>query len=352
MNNTETLHNTIGQIFAPGKGVLAADESVVSIHKRFAALSIPETDEKRLAYRRLLISTEGLNESISGVIFHDETFRQVIEDGKTFAQYCTEHGIVPGIKVDKGLIDLPNFPGEKLTVGLDGLKERLEEYYALGARFTKWRAVVDVATSTDSGIEANMRNLALYAGLAQQAGLVPMVEPEVLYEGVHTIYECKERMTNVLTHLFGELALYKVDITAVILKTSFVLPGHQSADGIADEDEVAKLTAEVLRATVPENIGGIVFLSGGQSPSQASDNLSRVMKHGPFKFPITYSYSRAIQDPVLEQFAKNAIDEAKAREIFKDRLCMNTLALKGEYDLSKETGISSNVSSMTHSQDL
>ncbi|MEN9604872.1 MAG: hypothetical protein RJB39_557 [Candidatus Parcubacteria bacterium] len=350
--NTETLHNTIKQIFAPGKGVLAADESVASIHKRFEALSIPQTEEKRLAYRRLLIGTPGLHESISGVIFHDETFRQEIEGEKTFAKYCEEQGIVPGIKVDKGLIDLPNFPGEKITLGLDGLKERLEEYYSLGARFCKWRAVVDVSVSTDSGIEANMRNLALYAGLAQQAGIVPMVEPEVLYEGVHSVYECKEKMQNVLTHLFGELALYKVDLSGVILKTSFVLPGHQNVDGATDEDETAKLTAEVLLATVPKNIGGVVFLSGGQSPSQASDNLSRVMKHGPFPFPITYSYSRAIQDPVLEHFAKNAVDEAGAREIFKDRLAMNTLALKGEYDVSKETGISSKVAKVTGSQDL
>lgn len=350
--NTETLHDTIRQIFAPGKGVLAADESVTSIHKRFEALAIPQTEDKRLAYRRLLIATPDLNKSISGVIFHDETFRQIIESGKTFAEYCTEHGIVPGIKVDKGLADMPNFPGEKLTMGLDGLQERLNEYYALGARFTKWRAVVDVTTSTDSGIEANMRNLALYAGMAQQAGLVPMVEPEVLYEGVHSVHECKERLQNVLTHLFGELALYKVDITGVILKTSFVLPGHQNADPKLDPDEVAILTAEVLRATVPENIGGIVFLSGGETPTQASDNLSRVMKHGPYKFPITYSFSRAIQDPVLEQFSKNSIDDSKAREIFKDRLLMNTLALKGEYDVSKETGISVGTEAVAHSQDL
>ncbi len=352
MNTTETLHNTIRQIFAPGKGVLAADESVASIHKRFEALAIPQTEEKRLAYRTLLIATPNLNTEISGVIFHDETLRQVIESGKTFAEYCTEHSIVPGIKVHKGLVDLPQFPNEKLTLGLDGLKERLEEYYNLGARFTKWRAVVDVTTSTESGVEANMRNLALYALFAQQAGLVPMVEPEVLYEGVHTIHECKERLANVLTHLFGELALYRVDITGVILKTSFVLPGHQHVDTAADADEVARLTAEVLRATVPENIGGVVFLSGGQQPAQATDNLSRVMKHGPFKFPITYSFSRAIQDPVLEQFAKNAIDEAGARTIFKDRLAMNTLALKAEYELSNETGISSKVAAPTHSQDL
>ncbi len=348
---TEKLHETIKQIFAEGKGLLAADESTNSIHKRFEALGIAQTEENRLAYRKLLIGTPDVSKYISGVIFYDETLRQEIEKGKTFAQYCTEHGIVPGIKVDKGLVDLPNFTGEKLTLGLDGLKERLEEYYKLGARFTKWRAVVDVTTSTDSGVEANMRNLALYASLAQQAGLVPIIEPEVLYDGTHSIYECAERLQNTLTHLFGELALYKVDITGVILKTSFVLSG-KSAVETATHEEVAKHTADVLLSTVPKNIGGIVFLSGGQTPTQAAMNLSELMKLGPFPFAMTYSYSRAIQDPVLAHFAKDAENEAEGQAILKDRLDMLTLALKGEYSFDKETGLSAKVEKVTGGQDL
>lgn len=347
-----TLHETIQKLFTTQKGILAADESVASIHKRFEALQIPTTESNRLAYRTLLIGTPALNEKISGVIFHDETFRQKI-DGKTFAEYCTENGIVPGIKVDKGLIDLPNFPGEKLTLGLDGLKERMEEYYALGARFCKWRAVVDVQGSSEEGIAANMRNLALYASIAQQAGIVPMVEPEVIYDGVHHIHETVDVMTRTLTHLFGELALYKVDMTGVILKTSMVLPGLKSGEDVETID-IAKETALVLRSTVPKNIGGIVFLSGGQTPIQATENLSKIMQQGPYDFPMTYSYSRAIQDPVLQYFAKHIQEEYihEARVILLDRLTMNTLALTGEYVTSNETGISAHVDTVTHSQDL
>ncbi|MES2622843.1 MAG: class I fructose-bisphosphate aldolase [Patescibacteria group bacterium] len=350
--NIQTLHETIEKIFQPKKGVLAADESPASIHKRFEALGIPLTEENRLGYRTAIVGTPNLSNQISGIIFQDETFRQTI-DGKTFAEYCTEHGIVPGIKVDKGLIDLPNFPGEKLTLGLDGLKERMEEYYALGARFCKWRAVVDVHASTEEGIAANMRNLALYASIAQQAGIVPMVEPEVLYDGTHFMHETKEKMLYTLTHLFGELALYKVDITGVILKTSMVLPGLKSGEEITTT-EVAHETALLLRTTVPKNIGGVVFLSGGQQPIQASENLSEIMKLRPYDFPITYSYSRAIQDPVLAYFSKHISDTdlTPVRNILVDRLDMNTLSLTGEYEQSKETGISAHVEKVTGSQDL
>lgn len=354
--NSTTLKDTVSNIFQSKKGVLAADESVASIHKRFEALAIPQTEENRLAYRTLLVATPDLSKQISGIIFHDETFRQKIE-GKTFAEYCTEHGIVPGIKVDKGLIDLPNFDGEKITLGLDGLKERMEEYYNLGARFCKWRAVVDVHTSTDEGIAVNMRNLALYASIAQQAGIVPMVEPEVLYDGAHLMHETKEKMINVLTHLFGELALYKVDMSGLILKTSMVLPGKKSGE-IVSTEEVATETSFVLRSCVPKNIGGVVFLSGGQDPIQAAENLSHIMKldsDASYGFPLTYSYSRAIQDPVLAYFAKHLSDAdctAEARKILVDRLNMLTLALVGTYDAGQETGVSAHVASVTGSQDM
>ena len=348
--HTQTLHDTIAKLFASGKGILAADESVASIHKRFEALNIPQTEESRLAYRSLLVGTPQLSNEISGIIYHDETFRQII-DGKTFAEYSTDNGIIPGIKVDKGLLDLPNFPGEKLTLGLDGLKERMDEYFSLGARFCKWRAVVDVQTSTQEGIEANMRNLALYASIAQSAGLVPMVEPEVLYDGEHLQHETKEVLVNVLTHLFGELALYRVDLTGVILKTSMALSGKKSGE-VVSAQEVAAATAEVLHGSVPKNIGGVVFLSGGQTPVQATENLSEIMKIGQYGFPLTYSYSRAIQDPVLHFFASDMKAVDAARVILKDRLDMNTLALAGTYSQANETGKSSVVESVTHSQDL
>lgn len=353
---SQVLTDTISKIFQPKKGVLAADESVASIHKRFEALSIPQTEENRLMYRTLLVETPALSEQISGIIFHDETFRQKI-GGKTFAEYCTEQGIVPGIKVDKGLIDIPNFEGEKMTLGLDGLSERMKEYYDLGARFCKWRVVVDVHASTEEGIAVNMRNLALYAAIAQQAGIVPMVEPEVLYDGTHLMHETKEKMINALTHLFGELAIYKVNLSGVILKTSMVLPGKRSGE-TASTTEVATETAFVLRSCVPKNIGGVVFLSGGQDPIQATENLSHIMKldmDAAYGFPLTYSYSRAIQDPVLAYVAKH-IGEAtcvgESRKILVDRLNMLTVALTGEYDTTKETGVSAHVDAVAGSQDL
>lgn len=347
---SEILQNTIQKLFAKDKGILAADESVRSINKRFEALAIDQTVENRLAFRKTLITTPDLHNYISGVIFHDETFRQEIEAGKTFAQYCEEHNIIPGIKVDEGLTDFPNFPDEKITIGIDSLRVRFEEYFNLGARFCKWRVVVDVKVSSDEIIELNLRNLAIYASLAQEAGIVPIIEPEVMYDGDHTIDECREKMSSVLTHLFGDLALYRVDLKNVILKTAMVLSGKKSIVK-AENDEIANDTSHILFSTVPENIGGVVFLSGGQTPTESTLNLSKIMQHGPYKFPITYSYSRALQDPVLEAFSKKT-DIEMTQKIFIDRLEMNTLALEGKYTLENETGLSSLVSNVTHSQDL
>jgi fructose-bisphosphate aldolase class I len=348
---SEILQNTIQKLFTKDKGILAADESVKSIDKRFELLNIPQTVENRLAWRRLLTETPNLSDFIRGVIFYDETFRQEIEPGKTFAKYCEENGIIPGIKVDEGLVDFPNFPNEKITQGIDGLRKRFEEYFSLGARFCKWRVVVDVKASTDDIIELNLRNLAIYASLAQEAGIVPILEPEVLYDGEHSIHECREKMSYVLTHLFGDLAIYRVDIKNVILKTAMVLAGKKSVEK-ASPEEIAEETSVLLMSTVPENIGGVVFLSGGQTPTEATLNLSNIIKKGPYKFPLTYSYSRALQDPVLESFAKDMNDVDNIRKIFIDRLQMNTLALKGEYEIDKETGISSKINQVTHSQDL
>ncbi|MBC7982003.1 fructose-bisphosphate aldolase class I [Candidatus Parcubacteria bacterium] len=347
---SEILQNTIQKLFAKDRGILAADESVASINKRFEALNIDQTVENRLAFRKTLIATPELHNYISGVIFHDETFRQEIEAGKTFAQYCEENNIIPGIKVDEGLAEFPNFNGEKITMGIDGLRKRFEEYFNLGARFCKWRVVVDVKASTDEIIELNLRNLAIYASLAQEAGIVPIIEPEVMYDGEHTIEECREKLSFVLTHLFGDLAIYRVDIKNVILKTAMVLSGKKSIVK-AESDEIAGDTSHILLSTVPETIGGVVFLSGGQTPTEASLNLSKIMALGPYKFPITYSYSRALQDPVLEAFSQGK-DIDTTRKIFIDRLEMNTLALEGKYTLENETGLSSHINNVTHSQDL
>ncbi len=348
---SEILQNTIEKLFAKDKGILAADESVASIHKRFEALNIDQTVENRLGYRKLLVETPELSKYISGIIFHDETFKQEIESGKTFAKYCEENGIIPGVKVDEGLVDFPNFPGEKVTLGIDGLKKRFEEYFSLGARFCKWRVVVDVLDSTDEIIELNLRNLAIYASLAQEAGIVPIIEPEVMYAGKHDLEECREKMSKVFTHLFGDLAIYRVDIKHVILKTAMVLAGKDSATK-ATPEEIARETSHILMSTVPETIGGVVFLSGGQTPTESTLNLSNIMNHGPYKFPITYSYSRALQDPVLEAFSKDKNNTDEIRKIFIDRLEMNTIALEGKYTLENETGLSSKINQVTHSQDL
>ncbi len=347
---SEILQQTIEKLFAKDKGILAADESVMSINKRFEALNIDQTVENRLAFRKALIATPDLHTFISGVIFHDETFRQDMGDGKTFAKYCEENNIIPGIKVDEGLVDFPNFPNEKMTIGIDGLKKRFEEYFNLGARFSKWRVVISVKDSTDEMIELNLRNLAIYASLAQEAGIVPIIEPEVMYDGDHDIEECREKMSYVLTHLFGDLALYRVDIKNVILKTAMVLSGKKHV-AHAGSDEISEFTSHILMSTVPETIGGVVFLSGGQTPTESTLNLSKIMQHGPYKFPITYSYSRALQDPVLEAFSKGE-DTDTIRKIFIDRLAMNTLALEGKYTLENETGLSSKINNVTHSQDL
>ncbi len=345
------MQETIQKIFATYKGVLAADESGKSINKRFEDLNIPQTIENHLAFRKILLETSNLNKYISGVIFHDETFKQEIVPGKTFVQYCSEQGIVSGIKVDEGLTDIPNFPGEKVTLGIDDLRPRLKEYYDLGARFCKWRSVIDVKHTTDEILEVNIKNLALYASLAEEAGIVPIIEPEVLYDGEHTIEECYDKMSYVFDILFKELSEYKVDIKNIILKMAMVLSGKQ-LDHKADSDTIAKLTSEILKNKVPVDIGGVVFLSGGQTPIEATLNLNNIIKNGPYNFPLTYSYSRALQDPVLKSFSENPTDINKIQSIFIDRLEMNTLALKGQYDLSNETGLSSNINKVTHSQDL
>lgn len=339
------MQETIKKIFTENKGILAADESGKSINKRFEALGIEQTIENHLAFRRVLIETPNLNKYISGIIFHDETFRQDVEMGKGFVKYCQENDIVPGIKVDLGLDD------DKITLGIDGLEIRMKEYFDLGARFSKWRAVVDVKNTSDEIILTNMKNLAIYASIAQKIGIVPIVEPEVMYDGEHSIEECREKMSHVYDVLFKQLSEQGVDIKNIVLKTAMVLAGKNSSAKSSSE-EIAKETSWVLQNKVPGDIGGVVFLSGGQTPIEATLNLNNILKHGPYNFPLTYSYSRALQDPVLKSFSENPNDISKIQSIFIDRLEMNTLALKQQYDLAHETGLSSNINQVTHSQDL
>lgn len=343
---SEILQDTIQKLFTKGKGILAADESGKSINKRFEALNIEQTVENHLSFRKILIKTPNLNNYISGIIFHDETFKQEIEIGKTFVQYCEEKGIIPGIKVDEGLSE------EKVTLGIETLKDRLQTYFDLGGRFCKWRVVVDVEGSmTEEVIKININNLVKYASIATEIGVVPIIEPEVLYDGNHSIDECKQKMSYVFDILFKELLNQGVDIKNIILKTAMVLAGKNYINK-STSDEIAKETSYMLHEKIPANIGGVVFLSGGQTSTEATLNLNNILKYGPYQFPITYSYSRALQDPVLKSFSENPTDISKIQSIFTDRLEMNTLALKGEYDLSKETGLSSDINQVTHSQDL
>ncbi len=343
---SEILQETIQKIFTKDKGILAADESGKSINKRFEILNIDQTVENHLAFRKILIETTNLNKYISGVIFYDETFKQEIEIGKTFVQYCEENGIVPGIKVDEGLSEY------KITLGIETLGNRLRSYFDLGARFCKWRAVIDVINTSEDILNINIKNLAIYAKIATDIGVVPIIEPEVLYDGEHTIEQCKEKMSHVFDLLFKELELQGVDIKYVILKTAMVLAGKNSVNKSTTE-EISKETSDILKNKVPGNIGGVVFLSGGQTPTESTLNLNNIIKAGPYNFPMTYSYSRALQDPVLKAFSENATDILNMQKIFIDRLEMNTLALRGQYDLSKETGISTHINQVTtHSQDL
>ncbi len=332
----QSLQSIAKVMMQDGKGILAADASATTMNKRLAAVGVEQDEEWRRKYRQLLFTTPGFSEGISGVILYDGTIRQSADDGTPFAKLLEQHGVVPGIKVDKGKVDLPNFPGEQVTEGLDGLKERLEEYYEMGARFAKWRAVIPIGEGlpNEAAIEANAHALARYAGICQEVGIVPMVEPEVLIDGDHTIGRCDAVMRATLGTVFYELERYRIDLTGTILKTSMVLSGKER--GMDAPEAVADHTVGVLRDMVPQELAGVVFLSGGQFPEQASANLNAIMRRGPHPWLMTFSYSRALQEPVLSAWEGVDANIEEAQRVFKHRIDMNVAARAAQYDSSME----------------
>lgn len=331
----EELHDIARAMVAPGKGIIAIDESTATIAKRFAGVGIENTEENRRAYRELLLTAPKLNEHISGAILFDETIRQSTRDGVPFTKVMMDNGIIPGIKVDKGTHPLAGCPGELITEGLDGLRARLQEYAALGARFAKWRAVItinpDDGLPTNACIEANAHALARYAALCQECGLVPMVEPEVLMDGEHDIDECYDVTEATLRALFSALHLFEVDLTGTILKASMVVSGKDCPEQ-ASVEEVAEATLICLKSTVPAILTGIVFLSGGQSDRDATAHLN-AMNQYETPWPLSFSYGRAMQSAALKIWSEDLVGNyAKAQETVYARARENGLAAKGEWE--------------------
>ena len=335
------LESTVTALIAPGKGILAADESFPTIEKRFKAINIPSTEENRRAYREMLFTTSGLGEFISGTILFDETIRQKTKGGMPLAEVLARESIVPGIKVDKGTAALPNFPGEKMTQGLDGLRDRLNEYRELGARFTKWRAVITIGDGVPSRacIQTNAASLALFAALSQQAGLVPIVEPEVLMNGSHTIARCEGVTTATLQSVFSALFDQRVVFEHLLLKTNMVLSGMECPEQ-AGIEEIAQSTLRCFRRSVPAAVPGIVFLSGGQSDRDATVRLNATCKAGaaaPWK--LSFSYGRALQAPALKAWKGSPSNVPAAQAALHHRAQCNGLAVQGKYSEAMETAM-------------
>lgn len=327
-----TLIQTVARLLIAPKGLLAADESIKSCNARFEKLGVPTTEEKRREYRELLITTPDIEEYISGFILVDETIREAKADGTKFTDILKGKGIEIGIKVDEGLVDLLDHPGEKITQGLDGLSDRLKEYRKMGATFAKWRAVYSISDNTPSELcmKANAEILTKYAIACQAEGIVPIVEPEVLLDGEHTLEKCYEVTAHNLQILFKELADKKVYLPGLILKTSMVLPGKDLNLEVYPS-EVAKMTVKCLKENVPDTIGGIVLLSGGQPDEDATVRLNAMHELGPLPWTLTFSYSRAIQNKVLASWAKNPADIAGAQTLFLAAAKNDSLASVGEY---------------------
>ncbi len=326
-----SLSDIAKQMMADPKGLLAADESSRTCQKRFDALKIECTDESRRQWRQLLCMSPNIELYISGVILYDETIRQKTDDGLSFAKALEKKGILPGIKVDVGLVPMNNFEPATITEGLDGLSIRLQEYYDMGARFTKWRSAFEVNSGepNETVIRYNLMVMARYAAMAQSAGMVPIVEPEVLYEGSHSIEEAAKTTKAVIKILFEELNKLKVNLSGTILKTSMVLAGTKNS--MSKPNEVTDYTLKVLNSAVPKEVAGIVFLSGGQSPEQATANLNAIGNQGEQPWPITYSYSRAVQDPVLKLWRGKELNTKKAQAMFSKLLAQNSAARNGQF---------------------
>jgi len=328
------LTNTIKALFAGSKGLLAMDESIATCNRRFEEAGIPQTIEYRRAYRELIVKAPGLGKVISGAILFDETLHQSTKDGVLFIDLLKKQGIVPGIKVDEGTTDLAGFPGEKITLGLDGLKERLAEYYKLGARFAKWRAVISISPLLPSRgcIEANMHALARYAALCQEAGIVPIVEPEVLMDGTHDLKKCFDVTTRVQHVLFDQLFAQKVNLKWVILKPNMILPGLSNPKP-ASIDKVAEATVTCLLQSVPAVVPGVAFLSGGQSAEAATAHLNamHVKYKGKLPWALTFSFARAIQQPALEIWKGKDENVEAAQKMLVHRASLDNAARRGEY---------------------
>jgi len=337
--NTQNLTDTAKLLVADDKGLLAMDESHPTCNKRFAKLGIPQTVEARRSYRELIVTTPGLGECISGAILYDETIRQQKKDGTTFVKVLTDAGIIPGIKVDAGAKDLAAHPGEKITEGLDGLRDRLAEYFQLGARFAKWRAVLVIGNDIPSCgcIEANAHALARYAALCQEAGLVPVVEPEVLMDGDHSLERCRQVTEEVLRTVFTHLNSQRVRLEGMILKPNMVLPGL-ACPTQASVDEVADTTVKCLLRTVPATVPGITFLSGGQSAEMASVRLNAMNVRFKSRLPwaLSFSFARAIQQPALEIWQGKETNVKAAQQALLHRARCNRAARRGEYTAAME----------------
>ncbi|MEJ2262580.1 MAG: fructose-bisphosphate aldolase class I [Anaerolineales bacterium] len=336
--NKQELASVAQALVEKGKGILAADESYGTIKKRFDSIDVPSTEENRRAYRDLLFTTEGAEAYISGVIEFDETIRQSAEDGTPFPKVLSDKGIIPGIKVDKGKIEIPGYPGETITEGLDGLLDRLEEYRDLGARFTKWRAaiVIGAGLPTRYCIDANAQALARYAALSQEAGLVPIVEPEVLMDGDHTIERCEEVTKDTLETLFMELHKARVYLEGMLLKPNMVLPGKKSPVQ-ASVEQVAEATARCLRRAVPSAVPGIVFLSGGQSAELATQHLNALNQMGEQPWELSFSYGRALQQPSMQAWRGDPANVPEAQRLFHRRAELNGAARYGNYSKEMES---------------
>ena len=334
----QDLESVAQALVAPGKGILAADESTGTIEKRFKSIDVESTEENRRSYRNLLFTTEGVEEFISGVILYDETIRQSTDDGTPFPQLLAERGIIPGIKVDMGAKDLANAPGEKITEGLDGLRERLEEYRELGARFTKWRAVISIGPGIPSEycIWTNAHALARFAGLSQEAGLVPIVEPEVLMDGEHTIERSFDVTSRTLHAVFTELRDQRVHFEQMLLKPNMVLSGYDGAEQ-AGHEEVAEQTLRCFYRHVPAAVPGIVFLSGGQSDEDATANLNAMNASAPHPWELSFSYGRALQAPALKAWGGDSANVEAAQKAFHRRAKFNGAARFGQYAPEWET---------------
>ncbi len=331
------LNNIALKILQNGKGILAADESTGTMTKRLEAVNVASTIENRLLFRETLFSAPCMTDYIGGVILYDETIKQETSKKNKIPELISNMGSVPGIKVDTGAKVLAGSPDEKITEGLDGLRERLKEYNTLGAKFTKWRGVYSISKNYPSNlcIQSNAHALARYSALVQECNMVPIVEPELLMDGDHTANDCLKKTSEVIKKCFEELILNKVDLSGIILKPNMILAGNKSRDKISNE-EVAKLTLECLQNSVPLEVPGIAFLSGGQSEIEATENLNLINKNNKTNFIMSYSYGRALQQSALKFWSKNIQDIKGTQEVFNHRAKMNSLAAKGKWSIEIE----------------